>query len=109
MAMLATWAFCNRGRNPSTTAFPSGILICAPNLTVKNRLQVLRPEEAENYYDTFDIVPAKYRELMAGYMDGLSTPSPLTAISSRYFSEQYRRCRSSSPPPPGAALGLASP
>lgn len=65
MAMLATWAFCNRGRNPSTTAFPSGILICAPNLTVKNRLQVLRPEEAENYYDTFDIVPAKYRELMA--------------------------------------------
>ncbi len=64
MAMLVAWAFCNRGRNPATLSFPSGVLICAPNLTVKERLQVLRPDSAGNYYDEFDIVPAKYRELM---------------------------------------------
>jgi len=64
MAMVVAWAFCNRGRNPATTTFPSGVLICAPNLTVKERLQVLRPEDPFNYYDEFDVVPAKYRELM---------------------------------------------
>ncbi|MCP4200951.1 MAG: DEAD/DEAH box helicase family protein [bacterium] len=64
MAMLIAWAFCNRGRNPGTRLYPSGVLICAPNLTVKKRLQVLRPEDPDNYFDEFDIVPSKYRELL---------------------------------------------
>jgi type III restriction enzyme len=64
MAMLIAWAFCNRGRNPATTLFPNGVLVCAPNLTVRNRIQVLRPETPENLYDAFDLVPAKYRELL---------------------------------------------
>lgn len=64
MAMLITWGFCNRGRNPSSTSFPSGVLVCAPNLTVKQRLQVLRPEDPLNFYDEFDIVPIRYRSFM---------------------------------------------
>ncbi len=64
MAMLIAWAFCNRGRNPATTSFPNGVLVCAPNLTVKSRLQVLKPEDPGNYYAAFDLVPAKYRELL---------------------------------------------
>ena len=64
MAMLVAWAFCNRGTNPATARFPSGVLICAPNLTVKNRLQVLRPDRDDNYYDAFDLVPPVYREHM---------------------------------------------
>jgi type III restriction enzyme len=64
MAMIVAWAFCNRGQNPSSTEFPRGVLICAPNLTVKRRLKVLETEPAENYYDQFDIVPSKYREYM---------------------------------------------
>lgn len=64
MAMLIAWAFCNRGKNPGSQQYPHGILICAPNLTVKKRLQVLRPEDPDNYYDAFDLVPPKYRELM---------------------------------------------
>jgi type III restriction enzyme len=64
MAMLIAWAFCNRGRNPSSRQFPSAVLVCCPNLTVKERLQVLRPENPENYYEAFDIVPSKYRPLM---------------------------------------------
>jgi type III restriction enzyme len=64
MAMLVAWAFSNRGRNPSSREFPSAVLICAPNLTVKNRLQVLRPDDAKNYYDEFDIVPTRYRDYL---------------------------------------------
>ncbi len=61
MGMLVAWAFCNRGRNPGTRDFPGAILIVCPNLTVRGRLQVLRTEIADNYYDQFDLVPAKYR------------------------------------------------
>jgi type III restriction enzyme len=64
MAMLITWAFCNRGRNPQSAQFPNGILICAPNLTVRKRLQVLRADHPQNYYELFDLVPAKYRDLL---------------------------------------------
>jgi len=64
MAMLIAWAFCNRGRNRESCEFPNGVLVCCPNLTVKERLQVLRPEAPDNYYDAFDIVPGKYRDLL---------------------------------------------
>src|ERR1017187_5065202 len=64
MSMVVAWAFCNRGQNPATTLFPNGVLICCPNLTVKERLQVLRPERPDNYYEAFDIVPLKYRSLL---------------------------------------------
>jgi type III restriction enzyme len=64
MAMLIGWAFCNRGRNPGDERFPNAALVCCPNLTVKERLQVLRPERADNYYRAFDIVPAKLQPLM---------------------------------------------
>jgi len=62
MAMLITWAFLNRARNPASTQFPNAVLVCAPNLTVKERLQALRPEHASNVYDYFDLVPSKYRD-----------------------------------------------
>lgn len=64
MAMLIAWAFCNRGRNPQSVGFPNAVLVCAPNLTVKKRLQVLRPDDADNYYDPFDIVPSRYRDYL---------------------------------------------
>lgn len=64
MAMLISWAFCNRARNPNSKEFPNAALICCPNLTVKERLQVLRPENPQNYYAEFDIVPVKYRSLI---------------------------------------------
>ncbi|MFN7944178.1 MAG: DEAD/DEAH box helicase family protein [Blastocatellia bacterium] len=64
MAMLIAWAFCNRAQNPQSAEFPNAVLVCCPNLTVKERLQVLRPEHAENYYAAFDLLPLKYRSLM---------------------------------------------
>lgn len=62
MAMLITWAFLNRARNPASAQFPNAVLVCAPNLTVKERLQVLRPEHPSNAYAQFDLVPGKYRD-----------------------------------------------
>jgi type III restriction enzyme len=64
MSMLIAWAFCNRGVNPGSIEFPNGVLVVCPNLTVKERLQVLKPENSQNYYDEFDVVPVKYRPLM---------------------------------------------
>ncbi|MGD0389423.1 MAG: hypothetical protein ABSC42_10765 [Tepidisphaeraceae bacterium] len=64
MAMLIAWAFCNRGQNLASREFPNAVVVCCPNLTVKERLQVLRPETEDNYYAAFDIVPVKYRPLL---------------------------------------------
>jgi type III restriction enzyme len=64
MSMLIAWAFCNRGVNPESSDFPNGVLVVCPNLMVKERLQVLKPDQAQNYYDAFDIVPVKYRPLL---------------------------------------------
>lgn len=64
MAMLISWAFCNRARNPASVHFPNAVLVCAPNLTVRKRLKVLCPENPHNYYDAFDLVPPKYRECL---------------------------------------------
>lgn len=64
MAMLISWAFCNRRFNPETREYPSAVLICCPNLTVRKRLQVLRPEEADDYYAQFDLVPSIYRDAL---------------------------------------------
>ena len=58
MAMLVAWAFCNRGRVPGNDRFANAALIVCPNLTIKERLQVLRPERDDNYYEAFDLVPS---------------------------------------------------
>ena len=58
MAMLVAWSFCNRGRVPGNDRFPNAALIVCPNLTIKERLQVLRPEHEANYYEEFDLVPS---------------------------------------------------
>jgi type III restriction enzyme len=64
MSMLIAWAFCNRGQDRSDDRFPRAALVCCPNLTVKERLQVLRPEEPGNYYAAFDLVPSRLRSLL---------------------------------------------
>jgi type III restriction enzyme len=62
MAMLIAWAFCNRAKNPATETFPNAVLVMAPNLTVKKRLQVLRPDHEANYYEAFGLLPTRYRD-----------------------------------------------
>ena len=63
-AMVIAWAFVNRGISPESREYPDVALLCAPNLTVKERLGVLKPDAPDNYYDAFDLVPAKWRPLL---------------------------------------------
>ena len=44
--------------------FPEAALVVCPNLTIKERLQVLRPETAENYYDAFEPHPVQTPPLL---------------------------------------------
>jgi len=65
MSMIVSWAFCNRARVPSDNRFPNAALIVCPNLTIKERLQVLRPDSrGDDYYTQFDVVPPPYRDLI---------------------------------------------
>lgn len=65
MAMLISWSFCNRARVPSDERFPKAALICCPNLTIKERLQVLRPDTSgEDLYSQFELLPTHLRPLL---------------------------------------------
>ena len=65
MAMLVSWAFCNRGTKPSDPRYPRRALIVCPNLTIKERLSVLRVGDPNSYYEMFDIVPSSMRPELA--------------------------------------------
>ena len=65
MAMLIAWAFCNRGTKPGDPRYPRRVLLVCPNLTIKERLRVLRPGDPHNYYEAFDIVPSPLRPELA--------------------------------------------
>jgi len=62
MAMVIAWHVLNKVTSPQDRRFAKHVLVVAPGLTVKNRLQVLEPSHAENYYDAFDVVPSSLRD-----------------------------------------------
>lgn len=57
MSMLIAWQVLNKVTYPQDKRFSKNILLIAPGLTVKNRLQVLIPGTPGNYYTEFQIVP----------------------------------------------------
>src|SRR3990167_308133 len=57
MSMLIAWQVLNKVAYPKDTRFSKNILVIAPGLTVKSRLQVLMPDSPSNYYDEFNIIP----------------------------------------------------
>ena len=61
MAMLIAYMILNKVSYPRDKRFSKNILIIAPSLTVKKRLEVLRPSAKENYYSDFSIVPAEMK------------------------------------------------
>lgn len=64
MSMVVAWQVLNKASNPKDARFSQNILIMAPGLTVKSRLQVLDPNSADNYYMQFSIVPPTLMNLM---------------------------------------------
>lgn len=58
MSMLIAWQIINKVTYPQDPRFSKYVFIVAPGLTVKSRLQVLKPEGKNNYYDEFNVVPS---------------------------------------------------
>lgn len=65
MALLLAWTFCNRGTSSADTRFPRRALVVCPNLTIRERLQVLQPGDGDNYFDRFDLVPTALKPALA--------------------------------------------
>ncbi|MBV7380589.1 DEAD/DEAH box helicase family protein [Maritimibacter sp. DP4N28-5] len=57
MAMLIAWQSLNSVRSPSSKTFSRGFLIVTPGITIRDRLRVLLPNDAENYYERINLVP----------------------------------------------------
>ncbi len=58
MAMLIAWQTVNAVRHPGSKQFTRGFLICAPGLTIKDRLRVLQPHDPDSYYRDRELVPS---------------------------------------------------
>ena len=57
MAMLIAWQALNKLRHPQSTTFSDTFLVVTPGITIRDRLRVLLPNDPDNYYRKFDIVP----------------------------------------------------
>jgi type III restriction enzyme len=57
MAMLIAWQTINAVRHPGSKNFTRGFLVCAPGLTIKDRLRVLQPNDPDAYYVSRELVP----------------------------------------------------
>lgn len=57
MAMIIAWQTLNAVRSPASKMFTRGFLVCAPGLTIRDRLRVLLPNDPNSYYAAREIVP----------------------------------------------------
>nr|WP_222936038.1 DEAD/DEAH box helicase family protein [Neolewinella lacunae] len=64
MAMLIAWHTLNAVRSPTSKRFTRGFLIVAPGITIRDRLRVLMPNDPDNYYRSFQMVPHDLMEDM---------------------------------------------
>ena len=64
MSMLIAWQTCNALTYPKMGRYTRNFLVVAPNLTVRDRLSVLLPNEPANYYERFCVVPEGMRGIL---------------------------------------------
>ena len=57
MAMLIAWQTINSVRHPTSSRYTRGFLIVAPGITIRDRLQVLQPNDPYSYYRSRELVP----------------------------------------------------
>ncbi len=55
--MLIAWQTINAARRPGSKRFTTGFLIVTPGITIRDRLRVLLPNDADSYYRTRELVP----------------------------------------------------
>lgn len=57
MAMLIAWQTANNVISPTKKAFCKRFLVITPGITIRDRLRVLIPNEAGNYFDVRELIP----------------------------------------------------
>ncbi len=57
MAMLIAWHALNKIAAPKDRRFSDTFLVVTPGITIRDRLRVLLPNDAENYFRLRDLVP----------------------------------------------------
>ena len=57
MAMIIAWQTINALRHPTSKRFTRGFLVVTPGITIKDRLQVLQPNDPYSYYASRELVP----------------------------------------------------
>jgi len=62
MGMVIAWQVLNKLAYPQDRRFSDAVLLVCPNLTIRERLQVLLPWRPGNYYEKFDLVPRRMTE-----------------------------------------------
>jgi type III restriction enzyme len=65
MAMLAAWSILNKVNDRGNATYSDVVLIVCPNVTIRNRLEELKPEHGEaSLYRTRDLVPPHLMPLL---------------------------------------------
>lgn len=62
MAMLIAWHVLNKATYPQDRRFSKCVFVVAPGLTVRSRLEVLKPDSPGNYYEFFNLIPPGLHE-----------------------------------------------
>jgi type III restriction enzyme len=62
MAMIIAWQTINSVRRPGSRMFTRGFLVCAPGLTIKDRLRLLKPNDPDSYYQSRELVPTEFQD-----------------------------------------------
>jgi len=57
MAMVIAWQTINALRYPTSNRFTRGFLVLTPGITIRDRLQVLQPNDPYSYYASRELVP----------------------------------------------------
>jgi type III restriction enzyme len=66
MGMLAAWSILNKVNDRGDSRFSDTVLVICPNVTIKNRLEELKPERGEaSIYRTRDLVPERLMPTLA--------------------------------------------
>jgi type III restriction enzyme len=64
MAMIIAWQTLNKITAPTSPRYAKRFLVVTPGITIRDRLRVLQPNDAENYYDQRGLVPPELRGLL---------------------------------------------
>ena len=115
MAMIIAWQVLNKRANPQDARFTDAFLIVTPGITVKDRLEVLWPNNPSNYYAERDIVPAWQRDqleqariVITNYHSFLPREKINVRETQRQFWPATIHCGPASSPNPPPTLFAAS-